>query len=284
MLRAVAVLGVVAFHATKNEFAVGAAGVDIFFVLSGFIMAQVAPGRERTEFIAARVWRILPIYFICLALYASTRTVPPDSCRVLFSMTLLPLWGDCFPYIVQAWSLSFELLFYALVAIFIRRLDVLFVVIPLLVGLRFFVPGFSFLGNHYLIEFVFGLLIARIPLRYGLAILGGGIFLLFLAPIDNKSPWRVITWGIPSALIVYGALALERFFDRRAFNAPVWIGDASYSIYLGHALFMPVLLPPAMWAALAVAGSCVIYIFIEKPLIEVGKSLFARKPAVLRLS
>ena len=44
---------------------VGSAGVDIFFVISGVIMATVAPGRTAAEFIQARVLRVVPIYLLC---------------------------------------------------------------------------------------------------------------------------------------------------------------------------------------------------------------------------
>ncbi len=68
-LRAVAALGVVVFHAaerTGTHFAIGAAGVDIFFVISGFIMWVLAGTRTTTPaaFLRERIERIVPLYWI----------------------------------------------------------------------------------------------------------------------------------------------------------------------------------------------------------------------------
>lgn len=281
VLRAVAVLLVVFFHANQARFPIGPAGVDIFFVISGFIMAQVSQGRGRKEFITARLWRIFPIYFICFALYAATRPLPLDACREMYSLTLMPVWGDCFPYIVQAWSLSYELLFYAMVAIFIRRLNWLFVILPALVVVGQFID-IGFVGSPFLLEFMAGLLIARMPLRYGLPILIAGTGLLLFGPIGHHSPWRVLFWGLPSAMIVYGALALERHFAEPAFGPLIWMGDASYSIYLAHTLISGVPLPAAIWAILATVTGCLVYQFIERPLLTAGREVFGRRAPAIR--
>src|SRR4051812_39342227 len=73
-LRALAACAVVAMHAhgvgglqDTGPTRVGAAGVDLFFVISGFIMAHVARERSAAEFIKDRLWRIYPMWIIALA-------------------------------------------------------------------------------------------------------------------------------------------------------------------------------------------------------------------------
>jgi exopolysaccharide production protein ExoZ len=74
ILRAVAALAVVVFHAGQRiavPFSVGQAGVDIFFVISGFVMWIVTDnGKTPTEFIRARIFRIAPLYWIATLLMA----------------------------------------------------------------------------------------------------------------------------------------------------------------------------------------------------------------------
>ena len=109
---------------------------------------------------------------------------------------------------------------------------------------------FQFLGNPLILEFLFGVAIAYAPAfqpaRWGIPLgaallIGAGFF--DLAPFGNSLEYlrgeeafqRVAVFGLPAALIVWGAM---QFKGRESF----WTGqgDASYALYLTHALFMPV--------------------------------------------
>ena len=59
VLRGIAAMAVVAHHAFSGT-RIGAAGVDLFFVISGFIMATCGRDRRPLEFLADRAWRIYP--------------------------------------------------------------------------------------------------------------------------------------------------------------------------------------------------------------------------------
>jgi len=101
---------------------------------------------------------------------------------------------------------------------------------------------------------------------------------------------RVVQWGIPSALIVFGALSLAPLCDSRAGRIMVALGDASYSIYL--ASFFTRILLFKMWrflawmpgdlaiaagvAFIAVVGTLV-YRFLEKPVQDALKPLTRRR-------
>src|SRR5262252_7189935 len=132
LLRAAAALAVVYFHATSDagldfRIHVGAHGVDVFFVVSGFIIAYVgacAPDR----FLLRRIVRIVPAYWTAtLAVFAlaaiapgvlhSTRT---DVVHLLCSLLFIPRAatnGDVVPTLVLGWSLNYEMYFYALFAV-----------------------------------------------------------------------------------------------------------------------------------------------------------------------
>lgn len=279
-LRAVAASAVVVGHC--GNFALGSAGVDLFFVISGFIIATVAPGRKPLAFLRDRAWRIYPIYYVYLApwfavaIYAGLTTWQ----GTLASFTLWPVYGEIVrPYLKLAWTLTFEMLFYVAAAIALRH-----GVRPMLVAFALCLLAFqiwptpllSFLGNPMILEFLAGVLIARLPRsEAGGALLPLGILLFVLSDaalfkdppsaIDaSVSIDRVIAWGVPAALVVYGALCLERFAKIRPL---VLIGDASYTIYLSHLLLSLMSLLWWIEAPLLILIGVALYLLIEKPLL-----------------
>ena len=73
ILRAFAAFSVVALHSYMSSqsvdaspFRIGAAGVDLFFVISGFIIATIAPSQAPGAFLLSRAWRIYPLWFVAL--------------------------------------------------------------------------------------------------------------------------------------------------------------------------------------------------------------------------
>ena len=66
VLRGIAAMAVVAHHAFDGP-RLGAAGVDLFFVISGFIMATCTGARSPGQFLADRAWRIYPLWLIAVA-------------------------------------------------------------------------------------------------------------------------------------------------------------------------------------------------------------------------
>src|SRR5689334_18338558 len=72
-LRAIAVLSVVAFHAFPGRLPGGYVGVDVFFVISGYLISgvicgQLARGRfSFADFYARRIKRIIPALLVVLA-------------------------------------------------------------------------------------------------------------------------------------------------------------------------------------------------------------------------
>ena len=71
VLRGIAAMAVVGHHAFDGT-RIGAAGVDLFFVMSGFIMATCARDRGPLEFLADRAWRIYPLWLIAVTPWTMT--------------------------------------------------------------------------------------------------------------------------------------------------------------------------------------------------------------------
>jgi exopolysaccharide production protein ExoZ len=282
-LRAIAALLVVIYHvfdmwALRVDAAApgvawvnGAAGVDIFFVISGFVMVvssrRIAslPGAWRT-FIEHRIVRIVPLYWLLttaklilvfflanLALRSSL-----DVGYVVRSYLFFPVVdsaGHFRPLLPVGWTLTYEFLFYLLFALALAlRVDVLRVLLP---GLGLFVvvalfrtanwPAWTILFNTIVFEFVFGVMLARLILRgwelpAGVAacLVVAGFVLILVVP-ETSERLRTLTWGLPALAIVTGAVCLERTV---ANAIPRWLlalGDASYSIYLTHGFVVPVI-------------------------------------------
>jgi peptidoglycan/LPS O-acetylase OafA/YrhL len=246
----------------------GNAGVDLFFVISGFVMVYSSEslfGRAGAcrKFLARRVARVVPLYWlvttVMLAYVLLRGLVPSDvSLRlVLTSYLFVPYLrpsGEMGPLYGVGWTLNYEMFFYGLfaLALIARRvfavagLAVLFAALSLIQTLSggLHLPlGFWF--NPLILEFVFGMLLAlvygfgfRLP-PLSAAVLLFAAFAGFAIPF---APWlpelpRWISWGIPSAFAV-AALSLSSSPLRLAGIAG--LGDASYALYLIHPMVIAV--------------------------------------------
>jgi exopolysaccharide production protein ExoZ len=157
------------------------------------------------------------------------------------------------PALVVGWTLCFEMLFYACAALVLvdrRYLTAIIGAFGIAVVIRSFGPPFQFLGNPIVLEFALGVIIAYLPSwRSGAWAIPLGAFWLFAFGLNGFVPTddtvrllsgdeglqRVVHFGIPSALIVYGTLQINA-------GKSVWtyLGDASYSLYLSHTLIVPI--------------------------------------------
>ena len=289
ILRFVAALMVVYVHAAQlavkatgsyglfpREFPLaGQAGVDIFFVISGVIIAKTAVGLSWQEFAWKRFRRIIPFYFIiCIfAVLLAIRSGTAISGRDLLATFLLWPATDAMtlPLVPVAWTLCYEALFYAAAAFVLADRRWLFPVLGLFVGsmaLRQHCALFQFLGNPLIIEFLFGVALAHAPAfqhaKWGIPlgaaiIIGAGFF--DLAPLGNALEYlrgdeaflRVAIYGLPAALIVWGVIQFKG-------RASAWTrqGDASYSLYLTHSLFMPIFF--VIWSVIQLPTDLIIVI------------------------
>lgn len=274
-LRAIAALMVVAFHAVGHYdsrsptpalfqwWYNGSAGVDIFFVISGIVITLSARRLQTGangwwRFAVARVRRIVPMYWlvtaakigiILIAPALISRAAPLGWWHVLGSFLFIPVpdaTGSDMPVVEVGWTLTYEMMFYALVALalFARAsiLPLTAVALGLFAACRFLIPDF---GNTIVVEFLFGVAIAsslhriRIPATAAVIMALVGFALICCVPIGS-GVLRPITWGVPAALFVLGALYLEGPAGRLLPAGLLLLGDASYSLYLSHGFVIPV--------------------------------------------
>ena len=179
-LRALAACAVVVLHAYPDAHApignagYGAAGVDLFFVISGFIMAQVAQGPTAGQFLGDRLWRIYPLWWIAVLPWLFM--VPRGLTFVASSLTLWPIYGSDYyvPVLKVGWTLSFELMFYAgmTLAIVARPAGPLAIYVACLIGaLATSSALLHFTGSPMALEFLMGVVVAKLPRRTTLGLL-----------------------------------------------------------------------------------------------------------------
>jgi exopolysaccharide production protein ExoZ len=275
-IRAIAALLVVYFHAILQleklnpdawitDYLFGKSGVDLFFVLSGFVMWITTADKAQSvaEFWWKRVRRVVPLYWAATLAAATVAFVLPqilkstqfDVPHILASLAFLP-WlnpadpaGDMIaPVIVPGWTLNYEMYFYFLFGLCIlvpvrHRIAA----ITALIGSVFVVANLApestaarFYGDTVIFEFVAGVLLGRIyqtgisfsapviamAVSFGFAVLLYNDYRAFDLP-------RLITIGLPAAFILFFATAI-RIQDLKAWRWLRILGDASYSIYLTH--------------------------------------------------
>lgn len=232
----------------------GPAGVDIFFVISGFVMClttQAAPAghligrsRQAAEFGWRRILRIVPLYWLAILWTARHQLGNP---AVLKDLLFIPRANPATPGLIrpvlnQGWTLNFEMLFYVIFAVGMLFGRVRFLIVALglvmlasLTALGFGGTAATFYSNSIVLEFGFGILLFRFQ-RFPawsratyLAILALGFVLL--AEGWGHGP-RAVSTGLPALLIVWSSLkACEGWLKSRFL---VLLGDASYAIYLFH--------------------------------------------------
>lgn len=274
-LRAIAAYLVVCFHCQillfgHLKYSMGSWGVDIFFVISGFVMAHTTGGRNARpgEFIAKRLIRVVPLYwFMTIAVFVAAlsmpflfRSVDAGPGQLLMSLAFIPFEksnGLIQPILFLGWTLNYELFFYCLffMSLYIQPEIKRYVCLSLammalvVMGLVFRpenVPG-RFYTDPIILEFVAGIWICHlvrhvtIPPRLldvptigalGLASFG----LLLAAEFLWPTAPRLIGLGLPAAFLVLAAILLETkgVVSKTAFA--IGQGNSSYALYLTHFL------------------------------------------------
>ncbi|WP_368186653.1 acyltransferase family protein [Aestuariibius sp. HNIBRBA575] len=328
VLRAIAALLVVGFHlqaAMVSEghpnsiwrvFQFGEAGVDLFFVLSGFIIyfaSQRQAGGDAWTFIKGRFLRVYPVFWAVLFAYVIVYFVgakvlgdvslSPDWMSVLRSALLIPYPGHV-P--IVAWTLSLEILFYGIFALTFFRGGTKMLLAGMSIwsicalsytyGLSFRTPWLAFVLNSVVLEFFYGVILGVVFVHFGTRFwriaLGVGLFLLTLNMTGIGHNWpvgREVTTGLPAMLIVYGLLGVKRRF-------PQWVlllGDGSYVLYLVHLLVFLVvgktyeivtgtspylnIWSVALLAVAAIVLSCAAHVLGERPYQKWYKSRLIRR-------
>lgn len=286
VLRAVAALAVVGCHmgAIQQKYLShrllpewGMYGVDIFFVISGFIMAYVATNVPASpagvgRFLLKRAWRIYPVYWQFTAVVLLAMLVKPELVNlagsaqqpsVIKSLFLWPQRVD--PHLGVGWSLVYELYFYLVFAaglLLLRRylraawwLWAALLGVAVLEGLYYSSPyaWVRVIASPYGFYFLLGAaassvyrkgMVMRAEILVAIALvwvcIGFTVAYQMYGTVNlyTQMALRVACIGVPAMLGILALLDCER---RGKIHYPAWllgVGDASYSLYLSHSLIL----------------------------------------------
>jgi exopolysaccharide production protein ExoZ len=319
-LRALAALAVVVFHAVGlrhgSTFEVGAAGVDIFFVISGFVMWSTTSANPQSprEFFIRRLARVAPMYWILTLLLITAALAVPGAfprlkleplhtlASLMFVPARSPVSGQLWPVLVQGWTLNYEMFFYAIFALALLLPEKARIMSMLALFSALVLAGLSLDGtsplflvytDQIMLEFMAGIWLARLHERghwgsrkLGYVLFGAGVLGYGLVAVTGVAHPRLIVWGGPAFLVVAGLLAIELNGGIFRSRWAALTGDASYSIYLTHGIIISLLgkfgaaLAPSVLFALclsmSVATGITVWWIVERPLTRAIQGMISR--------
>ncbi len=259
VLRAVAALAVVVFHCHWTGIA--SFGVELFFVLSGFVICHAA-AQDPRRFLARRVARVVPLYWLATfgvfaialfapAMVAATHATAANLARSLMFWPYVRDDGADMPLLFLGWTLNYEALFYAMFALCLAISARLapWLVLGLLIGAaalhRVVAPlgdPLDFWTRPIILNFACGIVawlvwhrhrawVGRVPAAVAVpaALIALGVLVTGVHHrLGGFMPWS----GIISGVLLLGLLALTARIRWPA--GLLVVGDASYSLYLLH--------------------------------------------------
>lgn len=318
-LRAFAALNVVFFHilgtSTSYGFSVnhlkifegwGFNGVDIFFVLSGFIMVYIQ--RDGTinpiRFFIDRLTRIAPLYWFLTAAVLILTYIAPSIFRSdisdiqIHSTASFLFMSQTFlgksPVLYDGWTLEYEMLFYLCISVGLCFKKIILTYLFTMLCISFLVAINAI--EPVAFEFLLGMFAGTIYLnekndkRLQLFFLFIGVAwfssTLILFKIDGAIfSHRVIMYGLPSFLIIYGLLGVSQIKE----GVLTKLGDASYSIYLFQVFSIPAFykfisfsqginndLMALICLLLTAIGGCLMHDLLETRLINLSRNFLFR--------
>lgn len=266
-------------------------GVDLFFVISGFIIVYSSERLFGTragprQFLWRRAMRVVPLYWIattvwlCISIMKGNHDSELTFASIVLSYIFIPnLLGNPnypVPVLSLGWTLNYEMFFYVVFAgfLFLRRTPGSLAAAGLLAGfvligtvVPFGSVPVTYWSQPIILEFVFGILIA-LGLRHGLElpaylrvlVIAGAIGLLAADPLGiallAHTPndfSRLLSWGIPACAIFAATVFGGDPLPRKLESSAVRIGDASYVLYLFHPIVLGTM--KAVWPRLHLHSS-----------------------------
>ena len=270
------------------------ASVDLFFVISGFVIATVTRGQFQSlskagRFIFQRVTRIYPPYWFYSTLVLIIWLYKPEmvnagqghQINLLASFLIIP--QDLLPLVMVGWTLIHEMYFYIVITVMMpiipERIFPVFLMLWMLIvigGSLYFMTNVNgdysatvrVIFHPLTLDFIGGAAVALLlnsRIRNTDHVIIFIIISVFLCSIiwfniDQSTlkieGWlRILLFGIPSFLVVYAAVRAEINGTARFPKIMIKIGDASYSIYLSHVLVLSAL--GRIWAKMTTTGAIV---------------------------
>lgn len=291
VLRAIAAAIVVYEHAITTygekvniidsplDYDIGRIGVEIFFAISGYIIYKstqnIRPSlNSSADFMARRLVRVFPIYAIATIVYSLKlflEGVPPSQEALIQSLLFFPYIdntnGLMRPVLGVGWSLNYEILFYAILAVAImfvkeHRMNITFLLIGLFLLSGFVATpsrgvgssGYSLLSTSWMFYFLLGLVMADFSssLRISRYYVSRGFIISLMGVVVVSYVCFSMFMVSDKTAVLVGGLLLSSVCLFLCINAPskdnsnslvrllVLCGDASYSTYLFHSFILGV--------------------------------------------
>lgn len=308
-----------------NIWLAGANGVRLFFVISGFVMimatddALTAP-RGWFAFAIKRIIRIVPMYWAATVFKLVTMLAAPSAVLhaqlnwhyVVKSMLFFPAFnvdGEIHPLLGVGWTLTFEMFFYALFTLaLLFRVNPVRALAPILVALAilslFRAPSWPVAllcwADPIVLDFLAGMMLARCcqrnrtlsPALATVVAVAGCAYLFLplgaLRPAYESMTGSLLTTAAATAVLA-GAVSLEPRLGPRVPRVALFMGAASYALYLMHPLVAPIApvlfrrlgliwphLSILLSVCLALVAGTLCHLLIEKPATRILTGLAKR--------
>jgi len=293
----------------------GYGGVDLFFVISGFIMVRTTQYKDirPLAFFRKRIFRVAPLYYcatflvvaMSIAMPELMKSTQPEFGQTLKSLLFVPFEktpGRVYPVYYLGWTLNYEMFFYALFGISLffpqraRQAAIVGAIVFLSVA-GSFIDNVSdhgvaayFYTRPILLDFVLGVLVASYfhapsrllnPQLSWICICAGTTWFVFGGEVfsfgnaASAPPTDTfLRFGIPAALIMAGAVGLEKSGTRLGNSLMRASGDASYSLYLSHYFFVGAVIAIAARFELTFGERAVLAAFTMTAAIGIGFAVY----------
>jgi peptidoglycan/LPS O-acetylase OafA/YrhL len=249
VIRFVAATAVVFAHIPYIN--IGYFGVDLFFIISGFVM-MLSTETNKRKFFLKRLFRILPTYyfftvgvFLVALFYPSLlNTTTADFSHLIKSLLFIPFDKNGtghYPLLFLGWTLNYEMYFYLIFALslilsFKNRSLIATGILTLFFILckNYKELPLAAYGDLIVFEFVIGMIIYEAIIKRNKFNVLFLIFGILIATFVNKDGIsnRLIIYGLPLALLC--SIAIIIFKDKKFSKIFLTLGGASYSLYLTH--------------------------------------------------
>ncbi|WP_181008497.1 acyltransferase family protein [Sphingomonas montanisoli] len=324
VLRAIAALLVVCVHleaplvplgVARETLMLGNSGVDLFFVISGFVMVYTTAHRPSgpVDFMVNRIIRVAPLYWLAtLALFAVALVLPQllhstksSWGELILSLLFVPFdkGGKIQPVFFLGWTLNLEMFFYVLFAFALLLRGVVArvaLVTAILLALVWTGPlwpkdvtAMRFYSTPIMLEFAIGMWIAIgylrgivLPRLPAFAALAGG-FVLLVGSDYMDGGARSLWTGIGGGVVLIAALSLEKHGHVWKIRIAQLLGTASYALYLSHPFVVPVVSKAARSIGPSQGWPAIIWlttvIMIAVMLVAIAIHLWVEQPITYKL-
>ncbi|WP_081045084.1 acyltransferase family protein [Photobacterium kishitanii] len=292
-------------HSSNDFFSMGAYGVDIFFIISGFVIASMINKYNKDEvrkyfkvkFLLSRIIRIiLPMWAAMILLFLVVGNYSGIE-NFIKSFFLIPSYNLFYKsnvyYLEPQWSLLFELFFYILVTIMMsyKRFNMIIFTVIIMLFISSILYTNVYLLKPILIEFMFGMIVFKIvnyydiDLKFKYILLSCLIFIISSYMMKNQagnidSVLRVFVIGIPASLVIL-SLSLSKTINIKVKDSKIimFLGNISFSLYLTHMMSLRLYSHYFINSSvlilffLVLFNSIVFYYLIEYPCHKLSKKL-----------